>query len=71
MGPVPNAGLALRYGTAEVLALPSLEDGMAMVMAVSMVCGCPVIATCNTGADDLLEDGKAKDSLFLFGQSKV
>ena len=29
-----------------------------MVMAEAMGCGCPVIASENTGAEDLFEDGK-------------
>ena len=41
-----------------VLVLPSIEEGLAMVMAQSMACGCPVIASENTGARDLFEDGK-------------
>jgi alpha-maltose-1-phosphate synthase len=29
-----------------------------MVMAEAMACGCPVIATCNTGAENLFDEGK-------------
>jgi glycosyltransferase involved in cell wall biosynthesis len=29
-----------------------------MVMAEAMACGCPVIATRNTGAENLFDDGK-------------
>jgi glycosyltransferase involved in cell wall biosynthesis len=56
MGPVPNKDLPQHYSTADVLVLPSIEEGLAMVMAEALACGCPVIATCNTGAEDLFED---------------
>ena len=35
------------------LVLPSVEEGLALVMAQAMACGCPVIATAATGAEDL------------------
>jgi glycosyltransferase involved in cell wall biosynthesis len=41
----------------DVLVLPSIEEGMALVQAEAMACGCPVIASTNTGADDLFTDG--------------
>ena len=53
LGNVPNAGLASLYSTAHVFVLPSIEEGLAMVMAEAMACGCPVIATTHTGAEDL------------------
>jgi glycosyltransferase involved in cell wall biosynthesis len=40
-----------------VLVLPSVEEGLAYVQAQAMACGCPVIASTNTGARDLFEDG--------------
>jgi len=43
---------------AHVLVQPSIQDGFGMVMAEAMACGCPVIATTNTGASDLFTDGK-------------
>lgn len=42
---------------AQVMVLPSIEEGLAMVMAEALACGTPVIATANTGAEDLLTDG--------------
>jgi glycosyltransferase involved in cell wall biosynthesis len=39
------------------LVLPSVEEGLALVMAQAMACGCPVIATVATGAEDLFTDG--------------
>jgi starch synthase len=43
---------------ASVMVLPSIEEGLAMVQAQAMACGCPVIATVNAGAGDVLEDGR-------------
>lgn len=56
-GPVPHARLNELYSRADVLVLPSLEEGLALVQAEALACGCPVIATPNAGAEDLFEDG--------------
>jgi len=40
------------------LVMPSIEEGMAMVQAQAMACGCPVIGTEHTGASDLYEDAR-------------
>jgi glycosyltransferase involved in cell wall biosynthesis len=39
------------------LVLPSVEEGLALVQGQAMACGCPVIATVATGAEDLFTDG--------------
>jgi starch synthase len=39
------------------MVLPSIEEGLALVLAQSMACECPVIATRATGAEDLFTDG--------------
>ena len=39
--------------TAHALVLPSIEEGLALVQAQAMACGCPVIATPNTGSETL------------------
>jgi glycosyltransferase involved in cell wall biosynthesis len=57
LGIVSNQSLAMHYSTADVMVLPSLEEGLALVMAEAMACGCPVIASENTGALDLFTDG--------------
>ena len=56
-GFVPNNKLRVKYSSASVFILPSIQDGFGMVFAEAMACGCPVIATTNTGAPDLVTDG--------------
>ena len=55
-GLVPNAELADLYSRADVMVLPSVEEGLALVQAEALACGCPVISTPNSGAEDLFED---------------
>jgi glycosyltransferase involved in cell wall biosynthesis len=57
LGTVPNAELRDHYSRASVFVLPSIEEGLAMVIGEAMACGCPVIATSNTGASELITDG--------------
>lgn len=57
-GFVPNTQLAEIYSTSNVFVLPSLEEGLAMVQGESLACGCPIIATPNTGAEDLFTDNE-------------
>ena len=45
------------FGTADVLVLPSLVEGLARVLLEAMAAGVPVIATPNTGAEDIVRDG--------------
>ncbi len=56
VGGVSNVDLPKHYSTADVMVLPSLEEGLAYVMAEAMACGCPVIASENTGAKNLFSD---------------
>jgi glycosyltransferase involved in cell wall biosynthesis len=58
LGPVANVQLSKLYGEAHVMVLPSVEEGLAMVMGEAMACGCPVIASRNTGAQDFFSDGQ-------------
>jgi glycosyltransferase involved in cell wall biosynthesis len=58
LGVLSSEELARRCSASHVLALPSLEEGLALVQAQAMACGCPVIATSHTGAEDLFADGK-------------
>lgn len=43
--------------SSHVLVLPSLSDGFGLVMAQAMACGCPVIASENSGGPDLIQPG--------------
>jgi glycosyltransferase involved in cell wall biosynthesis len=56
-GVFPRKELWRLYSQASVLVLASVEEGLALVQAQAMACGVPVIATTNTGAEDLFTDG--------------
>jgi glycosyltransferase involved in cell wall biosynthesis len=56
-GSLPQPELARLMSRSHVLALPSVEEGLALVMAQAMACGCPVVATAATGAEELFSDG--------------
>ncbi|MDB6083581.1 MAG: uncharacterized protein JWN43_1462 [Gammaproteobacteria bacterium] len=58
LGPIPQVQLAAHMSAAHVLVLPSVEEGLALVMAEAMASGCPVLASKNTGAEDLFEDAE-------------
>jgi glycosyltransferase involved in cell wall biosynthesis len=45
------------FSKSHVFVLPSIEEGLANVMGEALACGCPVIASENTGARDLFTDG--------------
>ncbi|QNP51198.1 glycosyltransferase family 4 protein [Hymenobacter qilianensis] len=55
-GTVSNQELPMLYSTAHVFVLPSIEEGLSMVQGEALACGCPVIASTNTGAEDLFSD---------------
>jgi glycosyltransferase involved in cell wall biosynthesis len=57
LGPVPQSELIRLMQQGHCLVLPSIEEGLALVLGQALACGCPVIATPNTGAEDLLTDG--------------
>jgi glycosyltransferase involved in cell wall biosynthesis len=57
LGAVARGELHKHYSQASVLVLPSIQEGLAMVQAQAMACGVPVIASNNTGAEDLFTDG--------------
>lgn len=58
LGQVPRDRLRWYYSQASVLVLPSIEEGLALVLAQALACGLPVVATPNTGAEDLVTDGR-------------
>ena len=57
-GHFPQAQLKSIMSSSDVMVLPSVEEGLALVQAQAMACGCPIIATENTGARDLFTHGQ-------------
>ncbi|GAB4355470.1 MAG: hypothetical protein Kow006_21820 [Gammaproteobacteria bacterium] len=57
-GAVPQEALRGIMSRAHVMVLPSIEEGLALVQAQALACGCPVIATPHTGAEDLFTDSR-------------
>ena len=57
-GILPRPEVARQMSRASVMVLPSVEEGLAVVQAQALACGCPVIASVNTGSEDLFEDGR-------------
>jgi glycosyltransferase involved in cell wall biosynthesis len=57
LGHVPQTELKNIMSRSHVLVLPSVQDGFGMVMAQAMACACPVIASRNTGGEDLFTNG--------------
>jgi len=55
---IPHFELYKHYSQGSVFVLPSIEEGLARVLFEAMACGLPVIATPNTGAEDIIENGK-------------
>lgn len=56
-GTLSQTELAAAMARSHVLALASVEEGLALVQGQAMACGCPVVATVATGAEDLFTDG--------------
>jgi glycosyltransferase involved in cell wall biosynthesis len=56
-GPQPQAKVAHYMSSSHVMVLPSIEEGLALVQGQAMACGCPVLASTNTGSEDLFTDG--------------
>ncbi len=55
-GIVPNNQLPDIYSTSHVFVLPSIEEGLAMVQGEALACGCPIISSVNSGAEDIITD---------------
>ncbi|MGB6157010.1 MAG: glycosyltransferase family 4 protein [Acidobacteriaceae bacterium] len=54
---MPQDRLAAIMSSSHVMILPSIEEGLALVQAQAMACGCPLISSTNTGGEDLFTDG--------------
>jgi glycosyltransferase involved in cell wall biosynthesis len=57
--PRPHAAVMELMQTCDVLALPSLVEGRALVQQEALACGLPLIVTANAGGEDLVEEGAA------------
>ncbi len=57
LGVIPRVDLYRYYSQASVFVMASVNDGFGLVQAQAMACGLPVIATTNTGAEDLFTAG--------------
>ncbi|WPZ37240.1 glycosyltransferase family 4 protein (plasmid) [Thalassobaculum sp. OXR-137] len=57
-GHLSRDGVIREMSRASVMVLPSVEEGLALVMAQALSCGCPVIASTHTGAEDLFCDDR-------------
>jgi starch synthase len=57
LGVLKGESLSRAYLDCHVLVLPTLEEGMALVMGEALSHGLPVIATVNSGGTDLLSEG--------------
>ena len=58
MSIIKNDKLKKYYSSSDVMVQPSIEEGLSLVIAEALACGCPVIATENTGASDLFTNNK-------------
>jgi len=56
LGAVPQTRLAELMSTSHVMVLPSIEEGLALVQGQALACGCPVLASTNTGGEDLFSN---------------
>jgi starch synthase len=57
LGSMPQTQLPKIMSESHVLVLPSIEDGFGLVLSQALACGCPILASTNTGADDLVTEG--------------
>jgi len=57
-GPFPQSSLPQYYSQGSVFCMASLQEGLAMVIPQALSCGLPVIATANSGAAELVEEGR-------------
>jgi len=59
LGHKPQNELYKYYSQGSVFVMPSLSEGLGLVQIQAMACGLPLIATTNTGGEDLLsKDGE-------------
>jgi glycosyltransferase involved in cell wall biosynthesis len=56
--PRPHLEVLQLMQSCDVLVLPSIVEGRALVQQEAMVCGLPLIITPNTGGEDLIDEGQ-------------
>jgi glycosyltransferase involved in cell wall biosynthesis len=56
--PRPHGAVLRLMGECDVLALPSIVEGRALVQQEAMRCGLPLIVTPNAGGEDLVAEGE-------------
>lgn len=57
-GELKSAELENAYKSATVFCLPSIEEGLALVIGEALSFGKPIITTTNSGASEIITDGK-------------
>ena len=57
LGELKDGDLAHAYREASVFVLPTVEEGLALVLGEALSFGVPVIATDHSGGEDLFQDG--------------
>jgi glycosyltransferase involved in cell wall biosynthesis len=57
-GEVPQLDLPDIYASCDVFVLPSIQEGLGLVLAEAQLCGAPVIATSGGGATDIVTDNE-------------
>ncbi len=57
LGALPQAALKEILSTSHLFVLPSIEDGFGVVLGQALACGCPAMASTNTGGPDILTEG--------------
>ncbi len=56
-GHINHYELAKFISSCDIAIQPSIEEGLSMVIAQILSCGIPIIATTNSGAQDIIDDG--------------
>lgn len=58
VGALPQTELPQHYATCAAFVLPSIREGMGLVLAEALLCGAPVIATNSGGVTDIVRNGE-------------
>jgi len=57
VGEVPHGDISMCYQQSDVLVFPTICDSFGLVILEAMACGLPVIATTNSAAPDIIDEG--------------